>query len=155
MQTASEMAHSTNRLSLIKTRARTACLIPPSLQTWRCEREANQSAVVLLYNVKETKVKSMGLFCYLGDSERIRAPCTNNAQVKFTTRKNRLRLRKNNLRGSLGRQTGNSCSKIRWIILQHLILARETVSVAYGRVLEVVSKHLKIQGQNKSQGGQI
>lgn len=46
----------------------------------------------------------MGFF-YLGDSERIRAPCTNNAQVKFTTRKNILRLRKNNLRGSLGRET--------------------------------------------------
>lgn len=41
---------------------------------------------------------------YLGDSERIRAPCTNKAQVKFTTRKNILRHRKNKRRGTLRRE---------------------------------------------------
>lgn len=47
------------------------------------------------------------MFVYLGDSERSRAPCTNNAQVKFTTRKNILRHRKNKRRGTLGSETGS------------------------------------------------
>lgn len=42
-------------------------------------------------------------FVYLGDSERSRAPCTNNAQVKFTTKKHILRHRKNSCRGILER----------------------------------------------------
>lgn len=57
---------------------------------------------ILVQCNKTSRVKIC--FLYLGDSERIRAPCTNNAQVKFTTRKNILKLRKNNLRGILGRE---------------------------------------------------
>lgn len=46
------------------------------------------------------------LFVHLGDSERSRAPCTNNAHVKFTTRKKMLRHRKNKRRGTLDRGRG-------------------------------------------------
>lgn len=91
-------------------------------------------------------------FFYLGDSERIRAPCTNNAQVKFTTRKNILRLRKNNLSGSLGRETGNSCFKIRWIILLHLILAREKNSVFLWSCFRGIFKALENSRLEKVKG---
>lgn len=55
MQTASETAHSTNRLSLIKTRARTACRIPPSLQTRKRDRESDES----LHSVTTKKKNGM------------------------------------------------------------------------------------------------
>lgn len=101
------------------------------------------SAEAFLYNVKK-RVRGLGGLSDLGDSERIRAPCTNNAQVKFTTKKNILRLRKNNLRGSLRRQTGDNPVIV--LILEYLILDRNRLFLCL---------HLKIQGRKKSQGSQI
>lgn len=131
------------------------CMPDPAItadQRW--ERESNQSTEV--NNVRRGLDLSKDLFIYLGDSEWIRAPCTNNAQVKFTTRKNILRLRKNNLRGSLGREKKNSCFKIRWLILQHLILAVETnyfcvfTASFYFKALGKFTATWKInRGQNK------
>lgn len=130
MQTARETAHRTNKVSLIRTRARTACLTSPSLQTRWWDRRSNKSAEVFLYNVKK-RVKRLDGLSYLDDSVRIRAPCTNNAQVKFTTKKNILRLRKNSLRGSLQRQMGDSCLRIRSIILDYLILDRNRLFLCF------------------------
>lgn len=60
---------------------------------------------LLTYERRKCSINGI-FFVYLGDSERSRAPCTNNAQVKFTTRKNTLRHRKNKRRGTLGRERG-------------------------------------------------
>lgn len=130
------------------------CVSDPAVtaeQRW--ERESNQFPGVI-----KGLDTSKDLFIYLGDSEWIRAPCTNNAQVKFTTRKNILRLRKNNLRGSLGREEKRRTAalKIRWLILQHLILAAETnyfwvfTAYFYFKALEKFKATWKINwGQNK------
>lgn len=112
--------------------------IAADTQAWQGVKQVHWGTLV---SCKKTQNKPFVCFSYLGDSECIRAPCTNNAQVKFTTRKNILRLRKNNLRGSLGRETRNSCCKIRWVTLQHLALATETTYFCVLKLIDVFLKH--------------
>lgn len=112
MQTASETAQSTNRLSLISTRARTAWETAPSLQVrGRGEEKGGRGREVEPNQLnasgcdgKSLKRGTLTLLTDPGDWELVRAPWTSRAQVKFTTRKKTLMHRKKRRSGILERK---------------------------------------------------